>query len=191
MEWTLPGTALKIQREEAEHIEDIFSALFLAGGIAMAQLSVITGLEAYTVQNWVKRGLLSPPQGKKYTQRQLCRIISINMLKGVLPMDRVCKMLAYINGRLDDESDDAIDDSQLYCMFVKLAAKIRQLSNEAERQAMLQRVMADYEAPFPGAKERVEQVLQIMLTAWVAGRMRQEAENMLDNLTIKENEYGK
>lgn len=189
MEWTIPGTALKIQREEAEHIEDIFSALFLAGGIAMAQLSVITGLEAYTVQNWVKRGLLSPPQGKKYTQRQLCRIININMLKGVLPMDRVCKMLAYINGRLDDESDDAIDDSQLYCMFVKLAAKIRQLSNETERQAMLQTVMADYEEPFPNAKQRVEQVLQIMLTAWVAGRMRQEAENMLDNLTIKENDY--
>ena len=189
MEWTIPGTALKIQREEAEHIEDIFSALFLAGGIAMAQLSVITGLEAYTVQNWVKRGLLSPPQGKKYTQRQLCRIININMLKGVLPMDRVCKMLAYINGRLDDESDDAIDDSQLYCMFVKLAAKIRQLSNETERQAMLQTVMADYEEPFPDAKQRVEQVLQIMLTAWVAGRMRQEAENMLDNLTIKENDY--
>ena len=64
MEWTLPGTVLKIQRQEAEHIEDIFSALFLAGGIAMAQVSNITGLEPYTVQNWVKRGLLSPPQGK-------------------------------------------------------------------------------------------------------------------------------
>ena len=113
MEWTIPGTALKIQREEAEHIEDIFSALFLAGGIAMAQVSVITGLEAYTVQNWIKRGLMTPPQGKKYTLRQLCRIININMLKGVLPMERVCDMLHYVNGRLDDESDDAIDDSQL------------------------------------------------------------------------------
>ena len=156
----------------------------------MGQLSVITGLEAYTVQNWVKRGLLSPPQGKKYTQRQLCRIISINMLKGVLPMDRVCKMLAYINGRLDDESDDAIDDSQLYCMFVKLAAKIRELSDEQERQLMLQKVMADYKEPFPGAKERVENVLRIMLTAWVAGRMRQEAEKMLDELIVKEDYYG-
>ena len=183
MEWIVPGTALKIRREEAEHIEDIFSALFLAGGIAMAQVSVITGLEAYTVQNWVKRGLLSPPQGKKYTLRQLCRIININMLKGVLPMERVCRMLHYVNGRLDDESDDAIDDSQLYCMFVKLAAKIRELTNEQEREAMTRKVMADYREPYPGAKHRVEQVLRIMLTAWVAGRMRQEAENMLDNLS--------
>ena len=182
MEWTLPGTVLKIQRDEAEHIEDIFSALFLAGGIAMAQVSNITGLEPYTVQNWVKRGLLSPPQGKKYTLRQLCRIININMLKGVLPMERVCSMLHYVNGRLDDESDDAIDDSQLYCMFVKLAARIRELSDEAERQTILEAVMADYREPYPGAKARVEKVLQIMLTAWAAGRMRQRAENMLDNL---------
>ena len=39
MEWTIPGTALKIQREEAAQIEGIFSALFLAGGIAMVTLS--------------------------------------------------------------------------------------------------------------------------------------------------------
>ena len=182
MEWVLPGTALKVEREEAEQIESIFSALFLAGGIAMAQVSVITGLEAYTVQNWVKRGLLPSPQGKKYTLRQLCRIININMLKGVLPMERVCDMLHYVNGRLDDESDDAIDDSQLYCMFVKLAARIRELSDETERETMTKRVMEDYLEPYPGAKQRVEKVLRIMLTAWAAGRMRQEAENMLDNI---------
>ena len=189
MQWCLPGTALKISREDAAHIEDTFEALFLAGGIAMAQVSVITGLEAYTVQNWVKRGLLSPPQGKKYTQRQLCRIIIINMLKGVLPMEQVCNMLHYVNGRLDDESDDAIDDCVLYCMFVRLAARIRELSDEGERQSMLQRVMADYREPFPGAKARVETVLRIMLTAWAAGRMRQEAETMLNDLK-KEMQYG-
>ena len=188
MEWNLPGTALRIQREEAEHIEDVFSALFLAGGIAMAQVSNITGLEPYTVQNWVKRGLLSPPLGKKYTLRQLCRIININMLKGALPMERVCSMLHYVNGRLDDESDDAIDDSKLYCMFVKLAARIRELSDEGERQKMLQAVMADYQEPFPGAKARVETVLRIMLTAWIAVRMRQQAEEMLDELK-KEMQY--
>ena len=182
MEWTLPGTALKVQREEAEHIEEILSALFLAGGIAMAQVSVITGLEPYAVQNWVKRGLLSPPQGKRYTRRQLCRIIIINMLKGVLPMEQVCKMLHYVNGRLDDESDDAIDDHTLYCMFVRLAARIRELSDETERQTILRQVMADYREPFPGAKARVEQVLQIMLTAWAASQLRQAAENMVKEL---------
>ena len=193
MEWIVPGTALKIRREEAERIEDIFSALFLAGGIAMAQVSVITGLEAYTVQNWVKRGLLSPPQGKKYTLRQLCRIININMLKGVLPMERICGMLSYINGHLDDESDDIIDDSQLYFMFVRLAARARELQHRKDREDLLEIYLTDYEEPVPGAKERVRAVLNIMLTAWLAARMQQLAENLLDELnyeTVKENENG-
>ena len=183
MQWTIPGTVLKIRREEAEHIEDIFSSLFLAGGIALGQVSVITGLEPYTVQNWVKRGLLSSPQGKRYTMRQLCRIININMLKGVLPMERVCSMLGYINGKLDSEEDDVIDDSQLLFMFVRLAARIREMTDEKERQELPQMVMADYQEPIPGARQRVENVLRIMLTAWVAGRMRQEAETMLDQLS--------
>lgn len=186
MEWTIPGTALKIQREEAEHIEDIFSALFLAGGIAMAQVSVITGLEAYTVQNWIKRGLMTPPQGKKYTLRQLCRIININMLKSVLPMERICGLLGYINGHLDDERDDTIDDSQLYFMFVRLAARARELDREQERERLLDEAMAEYAEPIPGAKERIKQVLRVMLVAYVAARMRQEAEKMLERLSLPE-----
>ena len=182
MQWTIPGTVLQIKREDADRIEDIFSSMFLAGGIVLSQVSAITGLEPYTVQNWVKRGLLSPPQGKRYSQRQLCRIININMLKGVLPMERICGMLTYINGQLDDESDDVIDDSQLLCMFVKLAARIRQLNDPQEQEQMRQQVMSEYQEPIPGAKQRVEKVLQIMLTAWVAERLRQEAEHMLDTL---------
>ena len=182
MQWTIPGTVLQIKREEAQHIEDIFSSMFLAGGIVLSQVSAITGLESYTVQNWVKRGLLSPPQGKRYTLRQLCRIININMLKGVLPMERICGMLTYINGQLDDESDDVIDDSQLLFMFVKLAARVRELNDPQERESLPKKIMADYQEPIPGAKQRVEKVLQVMLTAWVAERMRQEAEHMLDTL---------
>ena len=182
MQWTIPGTVLQIKREDADHIEEIFASMFLAGGIVLSQVSAITGLEPYTVQNWVKRGLLSPPQGKRYSQRQLCRIININMLKGVLPMERICGMLTYINGQLDDESDDVIDDSQLLCMFVKLAARVRQLNDPQEREQMRLQVMAEYQEPVPGAKQRVEKVLQVMLTAWVAERLRQEAEHMLDTL---------
>ena len=188
MQWTIPGTVLQIQREDASHIADIFSSMFLGGGIVLSQVSAVTGLEAYTVQNWVKRGLLSPPQGKRYTMRQLCRIININMLKGVLPMERICSMLGYINGRLDNEEDDVIDDSQLFFMFVKLAARVREMTDEQERQSLPQEIMAAYEEPIPGAKERVETVLRIMLTAWIAERLRQEAEMMLDSAVIMKKE---
>lgn len=182
MKWTIPGTVLEIPRQDAEHIEEVFHSMFLAGGIVLSQVSGITGLEPYTVQNWVKRGFLVPPERKRYTLRQLCRIININMLKSVLPMERICGMLGYINGQLDDESDDVIDDSQLYFMFVRLAARAKELYREEERDALLEQAMADYAEPVPGARARVKQVLRIMLTAWLAARMRQEAEKMLDEL---------
>lgn len=182
MQWTIPGTVLEIAKKDAEHIEDVFSSLFLGGGIVLSQVSGITGLEPYAVQNWVKRGFLVPPQRKRYTLRQLCRVININMLKSVLPMERICGLLTYINGTLNDESDDVIDDSQLYFMFVRLAARMKELYREEEREAVLDQVMAEYNEPAPGAKGRVRQVLQIMLTAWLAARMRQEAEKMLDAL---------
>ena len=182
MKWTVPGTVLQIPRQDAEHIQDLFSPMFLAGGVVLSQVSGITGLEPYTVQNWVKRGFLIPPQRKRYTLRQLCRIININMLKGVLPMERICGLLGYINGQLNDESDDVIDDSQLYFMFVRLAARAKELDREQDREVLLEQAMASYEEPVPGAKERVKQVLRIMLTAYIAARMRQEAEKMLDAL---------
>ena len=192
MKWNIPGTVLQIPREEADSVEEKFSAMFLAGGMVLSQVSGITGLEPYTVQNWVKRGFLPPPEHKRYTLRQLCRIININMLRASLPMERICGLLSYINGRLDDTSDDIIDDAVLYFLFVRLAARARQLdAPEAWEDAMAE-ALADYVEPVPGARERVEKALRVMMTAWVAARMRQEAERQLELLdqemkTKKEN----
>ena len=141
MNWTIPGTVLNMPRSEAEHIEEQFSSLFLAGGIVLSQVSGITGLEPYTVQNWVKRGFLTAPEKKRYSLQQLCRIITINMLKNVLPLERVCSLLGYINGQLDDASDDMIDDAKLYFLFVRLAARIRELDYAADRDAQLEKAL--------------------------------------------------
>lgn len=182
MNWTIPGTTLTAARADADKVEAQFQSMFLAGGIVLSQVTSITGLDPYMIQNWVKRGFLAKPQNKRYSLRQLCRIIYINMLKGILPMERICGLLSYINGALDDESDDIIDDSQLYFIFVRLAAQARDLDSPADWAQAIEQVMSGYEEPIPGAKERIEKVLQIMLTAWVATRMRQEAEKMLDEL---------
>ena len=182
MSWNIPGTVLTCPRQEANHIPEQFRAMFLPGGIMLGQVSAITGLEPYTVQNWVKRGYLTKPENKHYTLRQLCRIININMLKAVLPLERICAMLGYVNGQLDNEQDDMIDDTDLYFMFVGLAARSRELYREENREAVLEEALADYAEPMPGAKERVKTVLRIMLTAWLAARMTQEAEKMLMDL---------
>ena len=91
-------------------------------------------------------------------------------------------MLTYINGNLDDESDDLIDDSTLYFLFVRLAANYSVMHNPQGRDAYLDQMLRDYQEPVPGAKERVRKVLCIMLTAWAAAQLRQAAETMVAGL---------
>ena len=182
MDWIIPGTTLTAKREDAVHIEAQFKSMFLAGGMVLSQVSSVTGLESHTVQTWVKRGFLTNPKQKRYTLRQLCRIININMLKSVLPLEQICGLLTYINGNLDDESDDLIDDSTLYFLFVRLAANYSVMHNPQGRDAYLDQLLRDYQEPVPGAKERVRKVLCIMLTAWAAAQLRQAAETMVATL---------
>lgn len=183
MEWVLPGTTLIVSRETADNVEDRFHAMFCAGGMVLSQVAGVSGLEPHTVQNWVKRGFLRSPEGKRYTQRQLCRILNINVLKAVMPLEQVCQLLSYVNGALDDEGDDVIDDSALYFLFVRLALRAKQLDDPERLQQTLEEFLADYKEPVPGARKRVENALRIMLVAWVAAKMRSAAEEMLKNLT--------
>ena len=112
MNWTIPGTTLTDKRANADHVEELFRPMFLAGGMVLSQVSSVTGLEAYTIQNWVKRGFLAAPKNKKYDLEQVCRIITINMLKGTLTLEQICSLMTYINGCMTDESDDLVDDSR-------------------------------------------------------------------------------
>lgn len=177
--WTIPGTVLQGSREDAANIEQRFGAMFLGGGMVLSQVTAVTGLESHTVQNWVKRGFLSPPVKKRYDLEQFCRILTINALKNVFSMEKICSLLSYVNGQLTDSSDDLIDDQILYFMFVRLAARSRELYTAEDREALLDRELSDYQEPVPGARSKVKTALQIMLTAYLAARIGQEAEKML------------
>ena len=182
MGWTIPGTVLRGDRQKAEEIESQFTAMFLGGDLVLSQVSAITGLETYHIQNWVKRGFLTPPQKKHYSLTQLCRILNINMLKNVLSIEEICSLLRHVNGNLNDESDDMIDDAVLYFMFVKLAARARALYDSQQRESVIDEALETYQEPVPGAKERVKQTLRVMLTAWLAARMVQESRRILTEL---------
>ena len=183
MNWTIPGTTLEGQRSNADRTDGLFQSMFLAGGLTLSQVASITGLESYTIQNWVKRKFLAPPQNKRYSMEQVCRIIIINMLKGALPLEQICDLISYINGSLTDESDDIIDDAVLYFMFVSLAARARHIGGSKEWGEAMDEVMETYTEPFPGAKEKVIRVLRIMLTAWIAARLKDQTDAMIAELT--------
>lgn len=182
MQWNIPGTVLTGEREEADHFLDQFDALFLAGGLSLSQVTSLTGLESYTVQNWVKRGFLPPPRNRSYDQEQVCRILNLQVLRGAMPLDQILKLMRYLNGDLADEKDDLVDDRLLYSYFVRLAARARETLGPDAWDDAVEAVTRDYAEPVPGAREKLIRVLKVMLTAWLANCLRAEAEKMLEKL---------
>ena len=182
MEWTIPGTALVGQREDVEATIRRIEGMFLGGGMIRSQLASVSGVEAHDIQNWVKRGFLPSPVKKRYSMEQFCRIVTINMLRTAMPMDKICSLLAYVNGRLDDESDDLIDDTVLYFMFLRLAARAEHIGGKDNWDIAIADILKDYDEPIPGAKHRIDQVLRIMLTAWIGVQTIRRAEQMLSEL---------
>lgn len=180
MQWTIPGTVLPGQTEEAENIPQVFHAFFLAGDISLSQVSAISGLEPYMIQNWVRRKYLPNPQGKKYNQNQLCRILTINLLRKSMAIEKVCALLGYVNGQLDEEQDDLISDADLYFLLVALAAQVYGRKGTLEEgieksvQALPERI--------PGANQRIQNTLTVMLYAWCASFLRDRAEAMMETL---------
>lgn len=182
MQWTIPGTTLTGDRDQADSVESLFQPLFLAGGLTLSQVASITGLEPYTIQNWVKRGFLPPPRNKRYDMEQVCRIININILKGNMPLERIIHLMSYLNGSLTDESDDLVDDTMLFFLFVKLSARARYIGGSKTWDDALVEITEDYREPVPGAREKLIKVLKVMLTVWCANMLKQQAEDMIAQL---------
>jgi DNA-binding transcriptional MerR regulator len=175
MKTYLPGSAIEMIETGKGAAEKLLTGLYIGGDLVLSQVAKITGLESHMIQNWVARGFLPPPKNKKYTRRQLSRILIINMLRSVLPLDEICSLLSYVNGHLNDESDDSIDDARLYIYMVRMT-----IEGEEDCCGLL----GDYAEPYEGAKKRVEAVLQIMATAYAASELKRKAEEMIKDIVL-------
>ncbi len=186
MRKVLPGTTIEVDLRRPDAADAVLSPLFLTGGLMLSQVSQLTGLEPYVIQNWVKRGYLSPPQRKKYSRRQFCRILVINMLKDALQLEKICKLISYFNGSLSDESDDLIDDAYLYGSLCRLIGRLEDtpLPSEGELEVWCTEVLSDYGEPRPGARAQVSRGMRVILTAYLAARLKQEAECLLGELEL-------
>ena len=154
-----------------------------ADGLTLGQVCALTGLEPSTVQNWVKRGFVARPAGKKYRERQLARILLISALRDSLRIEQIGAMLACVNGSADDESDDIITEEELYdllCRIVRLRDETP--AGEADVAALVLSATADYRPPVPGAETRLRSALAVMVCAWFAGEYKREAERRLETL---------
>lgn len=137
------------------------------------------------VQNWVKRGFLSSPIDKKYDKNQFCRIITINMLKDVLPLSSIAQSISYINGVLDDKDDDLIDDSELYLYFVDTVFELNGKGHEQCENAV-KNVLKKYDGPLNSIRVRLGKVLTIFVYAYYSATLRHEAMIKISQLDILE-----
>ncbi len=183
MATVLPGTTIEVSELEKGVSKMMFDGIFAAGGVTLSQVSVMTGLEPYIIQNWVKRGFVSPPQKRQYYKNQFARIVIINMLRESLQLDKICGLLRYINGVLNDESDDIISDSEFYHMYADMIADGRiSVSDRKTVEAAAARVAENYCEPQAGAKQRIIKILQVMAYAHFSSLSRKAAEEMLSRL---------
>ncbi len=117
----VPGTTIKFTEQARESAFSIISPVLEAtGGLTLSQLSKVTGLEGSTIQNWIKRGWVSSTGGKKYSEKQVIRILLINMLRGAMRLENIAKLMTYINGDVEDTSDDIIADIVLYNILCRI-----------------------------------------------------------------------
>lgn len=178
----LPGTQIDIGKKNYGQIdiaESVMDNIFQTGGLMLSQVIAMTSLEGYMIQNWVKRGFLSPPVHKLYSRRQFCRIVIINMLKDSMAIEKAVRLLSYINGVLADESDDLIDDSRLYNYYVNMVFMCEQGKHPDEA---ISELLDDYNEPIPGAKKRLSKALIIMYNAGLANKYKRKCEQLLGEL---------
>lgn len=111
----IPGTVLEFKKSTADDCYSVILPLLtVTGGLTLAQVRALTGLQSSTIQNWVKRGLVKNPENKRYGEEQLIRIILINMMRGSMQMEQIAFLMSYINGSVEDRSDDILPDSELF-----------------------------------------------------------------------------
>lgn len=174
-----PGT--KVPVSDVSILTSIFS---ITSGITLSQVCEITGLEAGAIHNWVSRGYLNPPVGRKYSKNQVARIILINMLRETLTLEKIAKILSHVNGDLLDRSDDIMEDSDIYqCLSdILIPVEKNEVIDIRELFIRIEQYLSDFQEPYPGTKGKLELVLKIIACAWESSYFKRYAEHLAEKI---------
>ncbi len=183
MSTTFPGTTVECSALSVGSSRVLFDGIFATGGITLSQICIMTGLEPYLVQNWVKRGFVTSPVGRVYSREQFARVIIINMLRQVLQIDRICGLIKVISGVPNDKSDDLISDDELYHMYVDmLSDQSMVIRNEQSVECAAMRATENFVEPLPGARKKLCLILAAMLYAHSSSMLAAQSDKILATL---------
>ena len=182
---TIPGTNIKRDQFQGLTGKAFLDQLFVVSdGVMLSQIRKISGIDGSTLQNWTKRGWVANAHYKRYNIDQLAHILLINMLRSCMQLDRIAWLQQYVNGEIEDESDDIITASGLYDAICTV---LDYLHAEAECtidtiRPMIERAIADYVEPVPGARDRLINALEIIIGSYCASMIKRVAEAKMKEL---------
>lgn len=181
----IPGT--KLHRSDmggVTGLEFLSKIFFISDGVMLTQIRDISGIDGSTLQNWTKRGWVGNSKYKKYDINQIAHILIINMLRSCMQLDKIAFLIEYINGSVNDQSDDIIEDSVLYDYICKILDKLMtyDLCSLGSIREAINEEISGYKEVMPGAKERLTRALEIIVVAYYASLVKKHADSLTDEL---------
>lgn len=181
----IPGTLLtKAESGGVTGLEFLNRVFFPSEGIMLSRIRDVSGVDGSTLQNWTKRGWVENAPMKRYGIDQVAHILIINMLRSCVRLDHIAYLLHYINGRVDDRSDDIIRESVLYDYICRILDRLMEEENCSDEsiRAIIADVTAFYEEVRPGSRERLNNALSIIVIAYYAVVLKHNADTMISDL---------
>ncbi len=181
----IPGTRLrKDDMGGVTGMEFLSKVFFISEGVMLSQIREVSGIDGSTLQNWTKRGWVANARLKKYNIDQVAHILIINMLRSCIQLDRIAMLLQYINGKIDDKSDDIIRDSVLYDYICRILDRLmkQDVCSMASIKEVISEQITDYEEAMPGARGRLANALEIIVVAYYAALIKRRSDEMLTDL---------
>ena len=183
-EKVLPGTATAYIDRGGKGFSKIEMLLEATGGLSLSQVCAVTGLEGSTIQNWVKRGWVAHPKGKRYEEIHIARILIINALKECIKLEHISMLMSYVNSSAVGESDDFIKESELYNFLCEALRMMGQGDDHSRGgvETVVEALTKDYRGPKLDSRVRVRKALSLMIYACVCTDVKRRTETMMGQI---------
>ena len=183
----IPGTILnRKDMGDVTGLEFLNKIFYISDGVMLTQIREISGIDGSTLQNWTKRGWVANARLKRYNIDQVAHILIINMLRSCMQLDMIDFIVYYINGRVYDETDDIIRDSQLYDYICRILDKLMnagEISPDGTTlKETIEKTTSGYEEKVSGARRRLNTALEIIIIAYYASIIKSHSDTMVDKL---------
>lgn len=181
----IPGTKLlRAEMGGVTGLEFLSKIFYISDGVMLTQIRDISGIDGSTLQNWTKRGWVENSKLKRYNINQVAHILIINMLRSCMQLDRIAFLIQYINGKVNDRSDDIIEDSELYDYICKILDRLmtHEVCSLGSVKGAIEEITADYSERIGGARERLTNALEIIIVAYYATLVKKHSDEKFEEI---------